>query len=77
MNDLQFTLLVGPIDDKWSHAKAKFCWLEYEIKFEAWSGSVFMLQADKMFHCIMANQSGNVYGVAFLDKTYVLNHLRF
>ncbi len=77
MNDLQFTLLVGPIDDKQSHAKAQFYWLEYEIKFEARSGIVFMLQVDKMFHCIMANQSGNAYGVAFLDRTYVLNHLRF
>jgi hypothetical protein len=65
LNDLQITLLVGPIDDKQSHAKAQFCWLEYEIKFEAQNVSVFMLQVDNMFHCIMANQSGNVYGVAF------------
>jgi hypothetical protein len=36
-----------------------------------------MLKANKMFHCIVPNQSGNIYGVAFLDKTYVLNHLRF
>jgi hypothetical protein len=70
-------LLVGPIDHKQSHAKAQFCWLEYEIKFETWSGNAFMLKANKMFHCIVPNQSGNIYGVAFLDKTYVLNHLRF
>ncbi len=36
-----------------------------------------MLQANKVFHYTLANQSGNVYGVAFLQKTFVLNHLGF
>jgi hypothetical protein len=76
LNELQFILFVRPIDDKQSHAKAQSCLLEYEIKFEAQSGNAFMLQVDKMFHCIVANQSGNVYDVAFLEKKSILNHPR-
>ncbi len=77
MNDLQFILFVRPIDDKQSHAKAQSYLLEHEIKFEAQSGNAFIFKLTKCFTTyLVANQSGNVYGVAFLEKKSILNHLR-
>jgi hypothetical protein len=52
-----------------------FCLPEFKIKFKIRSGGIFMFHADKVLHCTMKNQSGNQYGVAFVQKTYVFKYL--
>jgi len=51
-----------------------FCLSKFKIKFKIRSGN-FMFCADKVLHCTMKNQSGNQYGVAFVQKTYVFKYL--
>jgi hypothetical protein len=52
-----------------------FCLPEFEVKFKTRNGAIFMFKADKVLHSTMKNR-GNQYGMAFLQKNSVLNHLK-
>jgi len=49
--------------------------LEFKVKFRTRNGRIFMFHVDKVLHYIMKNQSGNQYGVAFFQKTFVFKYL--
>ncbi len=59
-----------------ANGRAMFCLPEFEVKFETRNGAIFMFRADKVLHCIMKNQGGNQYNMAFFQKNSVLNHLK-
>jgi len=48
--------------------------LELIIEFGDYGFVLF--RAYKVLHCTMKNQGGNQYGMAFFQKTHVLNHLK-
>ncbi len=59
-----------------ANGQTMFCSPKFEVKFETKNGVIFMFMANKVLHCTIKNQRGNQYGMAFFQKTYVLNHLR-
>ncbi len=47
-----------------------FCLPWYEIKFKAKIRIAFMLWADQVYHCTLANQCDGQFGMAFFQKTF-------
>jgi hypothetical protein len=52
-----------------------FCVPKFKVKFKTRNGGIFMFHANKVLHCIMKNQSGDQYGVAFAQNTFVFKYL--
>jgi hypothetical protein len=52
-----------------------FCLSKFKVKFKTRNGGIFMCRANKVLHCIMKNQSGDQYGVAFAQNTNVFKYL--
>jgi hypothetical protein len=51
------------------------CLPEFKFKFKTKSGGIFMFFVDKILHYTMKNQSGNQYGVTFVQKTSMFKYL--
>ncbi len=55
---------------RWCDDKQRDVFLlpEYGIKFKAKNGIIFMLQINQVYHCILANWSGEQFAMVFLQK---------
>jgi hypothetical protein len=60
----------------WTDGQLMFCLPKFEVKFKTKNGAIFIFMAYKVFHCTMKNQVKNQYGMAFFQKTFILNYLR-
>ncbi len=65
----------GVEGDSEANGVGTFYLLEFKIKFKTRNGGIFMFRANKVLHCIMINQNGDQYSVAFVQKTYVFTYL--
>jgi len=54
-----------------AYGAGTFCLSEFNTR----NGGIFMFRVDNVLHYTMKNQSGNQYGVTFVQKTYVFKYL--
>ncbi len=69
-------IVVHDIENGQVEGQGTFCLLEYPIKFKTHNGLIFMFKTDKHVHCTIKNQMGDQYGLAFFQKTSIMNFLK-